>query len=751
LWDSIDSLLAACTQAINNNKPLFQSTFTISAEWFLDSLPEILSCAPRNHQSNLLYGTLIGTLLNVIMNVPTYFLSYGPNTLSAVATATHVPPNTIVCGLTNGKWYTFVDTAFVCAPAIVDRLHSRTLLTVRHHQELPRSQYQQLIEDTSSENNAIACLAAARSNDIHNPEQWIILSANLNRRVWLITGTDSSSSIVGVYNGAITSSLSMVEWQRSYPSALTTHDIMFMAPQSKSNPSSIMISKSHVPVTEEKIGKETMDDTLNHHEKISKRIPQWRVRQRAAIEAVGRCGWLGIVKSDNRFSSLAELRSYIHSQLHHELSTITTTNNLEQQMMERWNLLAINDARDVYVNLLSCGLIHGKWFNSDVAAILAVLLDRTIWIVTDKESSSSAAEHKNIYCYLSPTKSGVKQSRIYPFAVASAATSTYHHETDYVFLNNNHHFEVLIQPAYRPRLQLTMKAKHDGTLTDDELAALMNSPKGSARASSPSSPSSSSISSRSSSRSPPRLRKRPAQLAANLTLSMSSSSNKRTRTRHAKVKTKPTIERAYRDDDGLPTHEQIEQLEILSKANPDNLTFLPSLEGEAASAYLRTLGPTPDARVLRGVAPSNGSAVKEISERLKKICRQRKASHKGAIIVDGHGSKYGSDHINPFGTSYAATHLHAYLNRGCVPADSGDTKALPTYIIVVHPDAKNVELVRKCHLKFTQREYHPSAKDDPSPQLGNLEVYIKEGCRFMWFKQCKLSVSISFYFVCIRH
>jgi hypothetical protein len=135
-----------------------------------------------------------------------------------------------------------------------------------------------------------------------------------------------------------------------------------------------------------------------------------------------------------------------------------------------------------------------------------------------------------------------------------------------------------------------------------------------------------------------------------------------------------------------------------------------------------------------------GDTINEIREQLKKICRDKKKPHnEGVIIVDGNGSKYGSDHVNPFGTAYASNHLHAYLNRDCVPYDDGDAKALPTYIIAVCPDPENVELVRKCHLKFTQREYHPSAKDDPSPQLGNLDRYLKHGCRFMWFKQCEIT------------
>jgi hypothetical protein len=162
------------------------------------------------------------------------------------------------------------------------------------------------------------------------------------------------------------------------------------------------------------------------------------------VEAIGRCGWLSIIKSDSRFTTLADLRLFIFTQLHRELSTITTTNNREQQMKERWNIPSLEEARRHYISLISCGLDHGKWFDTDLAAIVAVLLDRTIWIITHlylNEDAKEAAAQRIIYCFLSPTKSGHNKTEARILCAADVKTSLYHSENDYVFLNNDRHFD----------------------------------------------------------------------------------------------------------------------------------------------------------------------------------------------------------------------------------------------------------------------------------------------------------------------
>lgn len=445
---------------------------------------------------------------------------------------------------------------------------------------------------------------------------------------------------------------------------------------------------------------------------------------REGCEAVGRCGWLGLQKSDVRFLSLASIRTYIRDRLTHELSTITTTSNRYERMMIRFGCHSIEEARTDYNGLVSCGLEHGRWLTTDTAGIASVLLDRTIWIVTTAVRSGRKAqvsEHKHIYCLLSPSKSKTNMPVCYPMTLMDVRASLYHDDTDYVMFCNNNHFEVMVPE------RLTNHAPHDdaahasplsipiaGDFSDDDLRLLMNNPTVT--------PSSCAV--RTSNRASERKRKH--------TPTISSSSSKQNGRRP-----RGKAQQRIIDHDGIPTHEQIQSFSQLCRDHPKHLVRMERIEGPAAVTWLHNLGVNADSRVLRGVAPSKGRSVDDMRVYIKEVCLTKKDKYDGSTIHDGMGQRYRSDHVNDLGTSYATAALYAYLNRDCVPADDGDPAALPTYIVIVDPEPANVERVRHCHAEFTGRPYHPSAKDDPSPELGDLVKYIARDCRFWLFEQCK--------------
>jgi hypothetical protein len=259
LWNDVALLTSACTQAVIDNLSLFHSTFPVDADLFIAHLHSLLACVPTTD----VYSTItLATFLNKIMHVPTQLVSYSNSSLTTLVAATRIQPTTIVCGITNGKWYPFNDTATPCQPiAALEKWFwkSRHLLTIRHHKELESWEHN-IITNEMSNDDATACIAAARTLNIHDPAAWFPLSSTLNRHIWLVTGVDDPQ-IVGVAYGSITTSIPIQQWHLLYSKKITYRDVIFVAPQSKSNPSLIMISQSS-EIIDDKILPESKDRKL---------------------------------------------------------------------------------------------------------------------------------------------------------------------------------------------------------------------------------------------------------------------------------------------------------------------------------------------------------------------------------------------------------------------------------------------------------------------------------------------------------